>query len=60
MVLLRAWKIGQIEQLAVERGQRSKDISAASAEPALTRTVSAASKKSKSKIWKRLFLWRKV
>ncbi|KAL2043533.1 hypothetical protein N7G274_003840 [Stereocaulon virgatum] len=60
MVLLRAWKIGQIEQLAMERGQRSKDISAASAEPALTRTVSAASKRSKSKIWKRLFLWKKV
>ena len=60
MLFLRAWKIGQIEQLAAEKGGSLKDIHAASADPELTRAVSATSQRAKSNMIKRLFLWKKV
>ena len=60
MLLLRGWKIGQIEQLAAEKGQQLANIDAVSAEPSQTHAVSIRSARSRSNIVKRLFMWKKV
>lgn len=60
MLLLRGWKIGQIQQLAAEKGQQLANIDAVSAEPSQTQAVSIRSARSKSNIVKRLFMWKKV
>ena len=60
MWFLRAWKIGQIEQIAAEQEKRPEDIDAASAEPVNARAISLAAKNCQSGVLKRLFIWKKV
>ena len=60
MLLLRGWKIGQIQQLAMEKGEQLENIDAASAEPSQTRAVSERPARSKSNFVKRLFMWKNV
>lgn len=59
MWFLRVWKIGQIEEIAAEQEKMPEDIDAAFAEP-VDGAISFAAKRSKSGIWKRLFVWKKV
>ena len=59
MWVLRAWKIGQIEQIAGEQEKRSENRDAASAEP-VDETVSFAAKRSVRIQLNRLFIWKKV
>ena len=60
MWVLRAWKIGQIEQIAAEQEKRPEDINAASSEPMGDGAISLAAKRYKSGVLKRLFIWKKV
>lgn len=60
MWFLRAWKIGQIEQIAVEQEKRPEDIDAVSAEPLDDRAISLAAKRYKSGVLRCFFIWKKV
>ncbi len=60
MWFLRAWKIGQIEEIATERNERPEDLNAAANEPIDSQDVSTALKASRSNVIKRLVKWEKV
>ena len=61
MWLLRAWKIGEIEEIAAVEEKPPGDIDALHAEPTqLRRTASRKSGFKRSSILKRLFVWKKV
>lgn len=56
---LRGWKIGQIEQTAMQQGKVVKDIVAAVAEPPEGQAASSALKL-RSNVVKRMIMWKKV
>ena len=56
---LRAWKIGQLEELAVEQEKSLEGIDAVHDQPSRS-SVSASSKAAKSSVLKRLSMWKKV
>jgi len=56
---LRGWKIGQIEQLALEQEERPEDIDAATTEALETQAASSALK-SKGNVMRRMMMWKKV
>ena len=60
MWFLRSWKIGQLEQMAAEKGKRAEDIDATSTEPEHDHSVSPTGKRSQRGVLKRLFIWVKV
>lgn len=60
MWFLRAWKIGQIEEIAAEKEKRPEDIDAAAAEPVDPQNVSSSSRDFRSSLTKRLLKWEKV
>lgn len=55
---LRGWKIGQIEQLAIEEEKKPKDFDAIAAEPLEGQVASSAL--SKSNVMRRMIIWKKV
>ena len=59
MWFLRAWKIGELEELAAEQGQSLQGIDAIQSH-ALVKPPSRASRLAKSSILKRLFMWKRV
>lgn len=59
--VLRAWKIGDIEQIAAKQGKKPEEVSAISADPStMAHTTTFEMDAMKSSIAKRLFQWRKV
>lgn len=55
---LRGWKIGQIEQVAIEQEQKPEDMDAAAA--ASLEGQVASSPLSKSHVMRRMIMWKKV
>ncbi len=55
---LRAWKVGQIEQLTIEREKKPKDVVASAAEAFKGQADSSAL--SKSHLMRRMVMWKKV
>ena len=60
MLLLRAWKIGQIQTSAAKKGEHLEAVAVASVKPSDNPAASVSSARSKSNIIKRLFMWKKV
>ena len=60
MWFLRAWKIGQIEQIAAQQEKRPEDVDALSSEPLDDRAISLAGKRYRSGVLRRFFIWKKV
>lgn len=61
MWILRAWKIGQIEQIAAEQGKAPEEVAVVPIEP-LTAALSATSrsKLAEVSVIRRLYQWKKV
>ena len=59
MWFLRAWKIGELEQLAAEQGQSVQAIDAVESH-AFEKPPSQVSRPAKSSVLKRLFMWKRV
>lgn len=61
MWALRAWKIGQMEQIAAEQGKAVEEVDVVSIEPS-TAALSAASrsKLAEVSVIRRLFQWKRV
>ena len=60
MWFLRAWKIGEIQRMAVEREKRPENFDPVSTQLSDQLAVSPSSKKYRSGILKQLFAWKKV
>ena len=60
MWFLRAWKIGQIQQVAAEQEKAPGDVDAVSAPAPESSTHSATPTRAKSRIVKRLLAWKRV
>lgn len=60
MWFLRAWKIGQIEEIAAEKEKRPEDLNAAATEPIASQDLSFSSRNARSNVVQRLLKWEKV
>ena len=61
MWFLRAWKIGEIEQVAAEQGKVAEEVDVTIVESQQgTFNAASARRTTKSRLWKRLFAWRRV